>query len=295
MDGIKPYDGPEITLPEELAKLRRRSRVAASNMEHNGGSPNCADFTFSTFEADCIVGHYISACRELAAAVERAEKAETYLQSRGYVRCDIPACNCSSWHPRYGLYERMREIEAALDEAGHPLSNENGNLVLNALRELIAAKEKAEQERDELVKQFETALDDVDAGLDKLLPVAQAVIAAKEQAERERDEHVRWMREMCADYRLAHDAHDVSMRLAINGFIHDLRAQLAAAERAEKAERERDEAKGAWALLMQIARDGGSIYCTSMLSPSDIAECAARGRLFVTRDGIGFAALPGGK
>lgn len=67
------------------------------------------------------------------------------LLRHGFVPCDIPACNCGSWHARFGYPERMQEIKDALDEAGHPLSNENGNMPLNALRELIA-------ERDALAK-----------------------------------------------------------------------------------------------------------------------------------------------
>lgn len=51
--------------------------------------------------------------------------------------CNIPACNCGSWHAHYGLPERMREIEEILDEAGHPLSNKNGNLISKALKELV--------------------------------------------------------------------------------------------------------------------------------------------------------------
>lgn len=81
-------------------------------------------------------------CEEATEFRAAKEKAERCLQSHGYVRCDAPACNCGSWHPRGGLYERMRELESALGEAGHPLSNENGNLVLNALRELIADRDR---------------------------------------------------------------------------------------------------------------------------------------------------------
>lgn len=63
------------------------------------------------------------------------------LLRHGFVPCDIPACNCGSWHPRFGLRERMDEITADLDAAGHPLSNENGNLTRNALRQLIAERD----------------------------------------------------------------------------------------------------------------------------------------------------------
>lgn len=59
----------------------------------------------------------------------------------GFVPCDIPACNCGSWHHRYGLPERMRDIEDTLAEAGHELSNANGNLPINALKALAAERD----------------------------------------------------------------------------------------------------------------------------------------------------------
>lgn len=68
------------------------------------------------------------------------------LRRNGFVPCDIPACNCGSWHPRYGLPERMREIANALEDAGHPLTNENGHLVLAALNALIAERDALKQE-----------------------------------------------------------------------------------------------------------------------------------------------------
>ena len=69
-------------------------------------------------------------------AEQIAELTDT-LQRHGFVRCDITACNCGSWHPRYGLQERMDELKALVADAGHPLSNGNGNLLRNAVSELI--------------------------------------------------------------------------------------------------------------------------------------------------------------
>lgn len=74
-------------------------------------------------------------------ADETAEELRIILRTHGFVPCDSPACNCGSWHPRYGLIERIQEIEDALAEAGHPLCNENGHLIINALRELIADRD----------------------------------------------------------------------------------------------------------------------------------------------------------
>jgi len=66
-----------------------------------------------------------------------------FLIRSGYQRCNISACNCGSWHQTGGLRQRFEEIKDALGEAGHPLSNSNGNIALNALEELV-------QERDAL-------------------------------------------------------------------------------------------------------------------------------------------------
>lgn len=79
-------------------------------------------------------------------ARERDELRDVLLRG-GFVPCGIPACNCGSWHPRFGYPERMQEIKDALAEAGHELSNANGNLTLNALKALVA-------ERDELRRQL---------------------------------------------------------------------------------------------------------------------------------------------
>ena len=68
------------------------------------------------------------------------------LRRNGFVKCDIGACNCGSYHARYGLPERMSEIKDALSDAGHPLSNDNGNLVSNALAGLIAERDASQAE-----------------------------------------------------------------------------------------------------------------------------------------------------
>ena len=86
----------------------------------------------------------------LAEAIRERDELRDVLLRDGFVPCDIPACNCGSWHHRYGLPERMRDIEDTLAEAGHELSNANGNLPINALKALVA-------ERDELRRQLDEA------------------------------------------------------------------------------------------------------------------------------------------
>jgi hypothetical protein len=95
--------------------------------------------------------HRLEAALKWAEA-ERDALREVLLR-HGFVPCDNPACNCGAWHQRYGLPERWQELKDELSEAGHPLCNENGNLLRNALRNLIG-------ERDALIKENE-ALHDV--------------------------------------------------------------------------------------------------------------------------------------
>jgi len=74
------------------------------------------------------------------AAALAAELQQT-LTRHGFVRCDIAACNCGGWHIRYGLRQRFDEFTQALSDAGHPLTNDNGNLALNALGDLVAERD----------------------------------------------------------------------------------------------------------------------------------------------------------
>ncbi len=75
-----------------------------------------------------------------------AEFLTDVLIRNGFVRCDIAACNCGSWHHAYGLPERMREIEHALSDADHPVGNANGHLPINALRGLVAERDALQSE-----------------------------------------------------------------------------------------------------------------------------------------------------
>ena len=55
----------------------------------------------------------------------------------GFVRCDIPACNCGSWHARHGLPERLADIQAVVNDAGYPLDDVNGHQLLLAIHDLV--------------------------------------------------------------------------------------------------------------------------------------------------------------
>ena len=84
---------------------------------------------------------YLEAADEIERLTAERDELRDVLLRSGFVPCDIPACNCGSWHHRYGLPERMQEIKDALAEAGHELSNANGNLPINALKALVAERD----------------------------------------------------------------------------------------------------------------------------------------------------------
>lgn len=65
---------------------------------------------------------------------QRLEKAEWVLQSSGFRRCDIAACNCGSWHQVGGYAERFREIKEAVEEAGY---STNGKILLDVINEIL--------------------------------------------------------------------------------------------------------------------------------------------------------------
>ena len=103
-----------------------------------------------THERSVCARQMVEAANEIERLRNDARDMRDVLLRNGFVPCDSPACNCGSWHHRYGLPERMQEIKDALAEADHELSNANGNLTLNALKALVA-------ERDELRRQLAEA------------------------------------------------------------------------------------------------------------------------------------------
>ena len=91
------------------------------------------------------------------------EAAERFIQDAGYVRCDISACNCSSWHGGH-WHRRFNDIQEAVEEAGVSLQ---GVTLLDAVKGLLAAREKAEANVVALAEAVKTL-----AYMDELVPVA---------------------------------------------------------------------------------------------------------------------------
>lgn len=101
---------------QQLEKIRRSHRSAKPKAENPA---------------------WLNTHNDLTVVLQAHDELERVLWQHGFVRCDIAACNCGSWHPRYGLTERFREISDALAEAGY-LGNYNGNIALRGVQELIA-------------------------------------------------------------------------------------------------------------------------------------------------------------
>lgn len=146
-------EAKQATPPETLLAELLDSRIPKSEREH-AAKREIERLTASLKRANETAEHferhwYLRGDEIERLRAERDELRDVLLRG-GFVPCDIPACNCGSWHHRYGLPERMQEIKDELAEAGHELSNANGNLTLNALKALVA-------ERDELRRQLAEA------------------------------------------------------------------------------------------------------------------------------------------
>jgi len=73
-------------------------------------------------------------CVKQQAEIERLKR---LLCESGFVRCDIPACNCGSWHQTGGWAARFREIE----EATHDYW-QNGETLLDRIKRMAAEIER---------------------------------------------------------------------------------------------------------------------------------------------------------
>lgn len=62
------------------------------------------------------------------------DKLRGFIESRGYRRCDVPACNCGSYHGGHAT-QRLGEIIDALEDGGVDM---NGKTILSAVKALLS-------------------------------------------------------------------------------------------------------------------------------------------------------------
>jgi len=143
-------------LHDECNRLRERAKVAEramndylAKMQQLASDEDRAERGRETYKQEVsdfdFAGKLLACELKLDFANTERDALIDVLQRNGFVRCDIPACNCGSWHARYGLRERFDEIVSDLADAGHPLTNENGNLLRRAVGELIAERDALRQ------------------------------------------------------------------------------------------------------------------------------------------------------
>ena len=95
--------------------------------------------------------------KELEARIDRDRDAVDVLLSAGFVRCDIPACNCNSWHHVGGLRARFDEIKEAFDNADINIDR-NGKTLLTVVKDTIARIAALESENATLSAAFDAAM-----------------------------------------------------------------------------------------------------------------------------------------
>jgi len=146
-------------------------------------------------------------CRERIAALEaERDQLRDVLWRGGFVMCDIPACNCGSWHHKYGLPERFREIADVLAEAGHELCNENGNLPIRALKSLAAERDRltaclnaANEQAEHFERQWYLMTDERDQLQDKLADAESSMLRRFDPAAAESTDLFTWITCMLAE------------------------------------------------------------------------------------------------
>lgn len=121
-----------------------------SRLDYALGAPN--DNRCSLYDVDCDEARVVNAAlARLAEAARTLEEIKDVLRHGGWVECDIAACNCGSWHHRYGLPERWREICDELIDAD-VLNNSTGNKPLRAVQLLRARLAEAERTAAQLAQ-----------------------------------------------------------------------------------------------------------------------------------------------
>lgn len=87
------------------------------------------------------------------ARVQEAMRALDFIERRGYRRCDIPACNCGSWHGG-NAEERLRDFHEEIVNAD---VETNGKTLIGALREVLSERASLMAETERLRSALEEA------------------------------------------------------------------------------------------------------------------------------------------
>lgn len=77
-----------------------------------------------------------AAADSIEALLADVRSLEDVLERAGFRRCDIPACNCGSWHQVGGFKARFDEIKEAVAEH----IDLNGKTLLSAVQSLLAER-----------------------------------------------------------------------------------------------------------------------------------------------------------
>lgn len=93
----------------------------------------------------------LEAERDIAGRERR--EAIHFIESEGHRRCDIPACNCGSWHGG-NASRRLRELSDVLG------GRTQGTTILGAVEALLAAREQSEPDDPELAADTLEALEE---------------------------------------------------------------------------------------------------------------------------------------
>lgn len=98
--------------------------------------PSCCSGPGYTRSDEFRIDGYCSVdCRDLHESEHERDDLLRFIEREGYRCCDIPACNCNSFHGG-NAYNRLREIGEDLESAGVSL---NGRTIRSALSVLIEA------------------------------------------------------------------------------------------------------------------------------------------------------------
>lgn len=89
---------------------------------------------------DSVLGEYPSGEHAWETILWGLRDQQSTLRNHGFVLCDNAECGCHSWHHRYGLAERFRELQDALREAG-VLDSATGSRPIDGVRKLIKQRD----------------------------------------------------------------------------------------------------------------------------------------------------------